>query len=52
MDYVLVLRAEIVCLIILLYLSLVSRTYRMGKDGAIFRQILVFSILHVVFRAF
>ena len=48
MNYVLVLRAEIVCLIILLYLSLVSRTYRMGKDGAIFRQILVFSILHVV----
>ena len=47
MNFVLVLRAEIVCLIMLLYLSLVSRTYRMGKDGIIFNQILVFAISHV-----
>ena len=48
MNYILVLRAEIVCLIILIYLTMVSRTYRMGKDADIFRQILLFAILHVV----
>ena len=48
MNFVLILRAEIVCLIILLYLTQVSRTYRMGKDAGIFRQILLFSVLHVV----
>lgn len=48
MSYVLALRAEIVCLIILVYLTLVSRTYRMGKDEGIFKQILLFAVLHVV----
>jgi len=48
MNFVLVLRAELVCLIILLYLTFVSRTYRMGKDTRIFNQILFFSIAHVV----
>ena len=48
MNYVLILRAEIVCLIILIYLTLVSKTYRMGKDAGIFRLILQFAILHVV----
>ena len=48
MNFVLIMRAEIVCLIILIYLTLVSRTYRMGKDAGIFRQILLFAILHVV----
>ena len=48
MNYVLILRAEIVCLIILIYLTMVSRTYRMGKDAGIFRQILFFAVLHVV----
>ena len=51
MNYVLILRAEIVCLIILVYLTLVSRTYRMGKDAAVFRQILLYAILHVVMDA-
>ena len=48
MNPVLVLRAEFVCLIILLYLTLLSRTYRMGRDGRIFNRILLFSILHVI----
>ena len=48
MNPILVLRAELVCLIILLYLIFVSRTYRMGKDVRIFNQILFFSIIHVV----
>ena len=37
MNYILVLRAELVCLIMLIYLTLVSRTYRMGKDAEIFK---------------
>ena len=48
MNLVLVLRAELVCLIILLYLTFVSRTYRMGKDVRIFNQILFFAIIHAV----
>ena len=48
MNPVLVLRAELVCLIILLYLTFVSRTYRMGKDVRVFNQILFFSVIHVV----
>ena len=48
MNFVLILRAELVCLIILLYLTFVSRTYRMGKDVRVFNQILFFSIIHVV----
>ena len=48
MSFVLVLRAEIVCLLILIYLTLVSKSYRMGKDVLVFNRILFFSILHVV----
>lgn len=48
MNFVLVLRAELVCLIILVYMTVVSRTYRMGRDGRIFNQLLFFSIVHVV----
>ena len=48
MNLMLMLRAEIVCLIILFFLSFVSRAYRMGKDVRIFNQILFFSILHVI----
>ena len=48
MNLVLVLRAEFVCLILLLYLTFVSRAYRMGKDVRVFNQILFFSIVHVV----
>ncbi len=48
MNLVLVLRAEFVCLIILLYLIFVSRAYRMGKDVRVFNQILFFAILHVI----
>ena len=48
MNLVLVLRAEFVRLILLLYLTFVSRAYRMGKDVRVFNQILFFSIVHVV----
>ena len=43
----LILREEIVCLVLLLFLALISRTYRMGKDGRIFNLILTFAVLHV-----
>ncbi len=44
----LILREEIVCLVILVFLVLLSRTYRMGKDGHVFNLILTFALLHVV----
>ena len=47
-NFVFALRAELVCLIILLYLIFVSRTYRMGKDVRIFNQILFFAVAHVI----
>ena len=47
MNLVLVLRAELVCLIILLYLILVSRAYRMGKDARVFNRTLLFGTIHV-----
>jgi len=48
MNLLLVLRAEIVCLILLLFLSQVSRAYRMGRDGVIFNNILGYAVSHVV----
>lgn len=48
MNLVLVLRAELICLIILLFLTFVSRAYRMGKDGQIFNRLLICAITHVV----
>ena len=48
LNPILVLRAEIVCLIILLYLTFVSRTYRMGKDVRVFNHILFFAVAHVI----
>lgn len=47
-NFVLVLRAELVCLIILLYLTFVSRTFRMGKDVRTFNEILFSAVLHVI----
>ena len=51
MNPLLILREEIVCLVILLFLVFVSRTYRMGRDGRIFKLILTFAILHVCMDA-
>ena len=48
MNLLLILREEIVCLIILIYLAFISRTYRMGKDGRLFNLILSFAIAHVI----
>ena len=48
MNPILILRTEIVCLILLVYLTFVSRPFRMGKDGRLFNLILTFSMIHVV----
>ncbi len=48
MNPVLIIRTEIVCLILLVYLGIVSRAFRMGKDGRIFNLIMSFSMLHVI----
>ena len=46
MNLILVLRAEIVCLVMLLYLTLVSGSFRIGKDSGVFSRILLFAIIH------
>ncbi len=48
MNLALILRAEVVCLIILLFLIFISRAYRMGKDARVFNYILLFAVMHVV----
>ena len=45
---VLILREEIVCLVILLFLTLISRKYRMGTDSHLFNRLLIFAIIHVI----
>ena len=46
---VIVLREELVCLVILLFLALTARSYRMGKDSRVFSRLLMFAYIHVVF---
>ena len=47
----LILRTEIVCLILLVYLAFISRSFRMGKDGRLFHYIMTFAMVHVVMDA-
>ena len=44
----LILREELVCFIILLYLIFITRMYRMGKDSKIFNQLLAYATFHVI----
>ena len=46
---ILILREEIVCFIILIFLAFISRAYRMGRDGRIFNRMLTFAMMHVIF---
>ena len=50
-NQILILRTEILCLILLAYLALVSRSFRMGKDGKVFNLIMVFAMIHVIMDA-
>lgn len=45
----LIVREEIVCLIILIFLWINGRFYKMGKDHGSFQRMLVYAIGHVVF---
>ena len=44
---ILILREELVCLVILVFLAFISRTYRMGTDGKIFNRLLLCALVHV-----
>ena len=48
MYLALILRAEVVCLVILLYMAFISRAYRIGKDARAFNYLLSFAVMHVV----
>ena len=49
MHPILILREEMVCLILLLFLLITSHSYRKGKDGNQFHRILAVAIAHVLF---
>ncbi|MBR6165357.1 MAG: EAL domain-containing protein [Clostridia bacterium] len=51
MNPILILREEIVCLIILIYMAFLSRSFRMGKEGKVFHRIMLFALAHVVLDA-
>lgn len=46
---VLILRAEIVCLVILVFLCFTSRSYNIDRNARAFRRLLMFGIIHVCF---
>ncbi len=48
MNPILILRTEIICLVLLLYLSFISRSFRMEKDGRDFNLIMTFAMVHVI----
>ena len=45
---ILILREELVCLILLIFLAFISRTYRMGVDGKDFNRMLMCSLVHLI----
>lgn len=45
----LIVREEIVCLILLIFLGINGRFYQMGKDHGSFQRILIYAIGHVIF---
>ncbi|MBQ8074245.1 MAG: diguanylate cyclase [Clostridia bacterium] len=51
MNILLILREELVCLIILLFLLRVSRAYRKGQDGRMFNRLLCLAIVHATLDA-
>lgn len=46
---VLILREEAVCLVILLFLTLMARKYHLGKDSLTFHHLIRFATIHTVF---
>jgi len=48
---ILILRAEFICLVILVFLFFISRAYNVYKESKSFARLLNFAILHVIFDA-
>lgn len=46
---VLIMREEIVCIIVLLFLLFMGKSYKLGKDRKAFNLLTVFALVHVVF---
>ena len=45
---ILILREELVCLIILIFLATTAASYDMGKDSSAFTRLVIFALIHVV----
>ena len=48
MNPILVLRSEIICLIILVFVAIISKKYKIGEKNKSFRRLVIFAILHVI----
>lgn len=46
---ILILRCELVCLVILVFLFFVSRSYKIDRESRSFSRLLTFALIHVVF---
>jgi len=46
---VLILRSEVACLVILVFLFFTSRSYQIDRESKAFRRILYFALIHIVF---
>ena len=46
---ILILRAEFVCLVLLIFLLFTSKAYKLEKNSRSFSKLLLFAIAHVVF---
>lgn len=49
MNPILVLREELVCLIILVFLLFTSKSYRIGSNSKVFSRLSLFAVIHVIF---
>ena len=46
---VLILREELVCFLVLIFLFFMSRAYLKGRDSGPFTRLVIFALLHVIF---
>lgn len=49
MNHLLLIRGEIVCIVIIVFVMFTSRLYNIGKDSKIFGRILTYALLHTLF---
>lgn len=48
-NLILVLRSELMCLIVLVFIALASKRYKLSKDNINFARMLIFGLLHICF---